>query len=153
MAVRRRTKRWPGEPLSRLSRSLTPVINASGAGDLASNSGLAVLHLCGVDACVLRGASERVALLDRYLVVRVALIRARFLAGFDLLRRGVLARIDRDTVDLGIGLGADERSFRFLDADILAVAGEVIAFFDADVVGRLGVRDARAFASLRRVRV
>src|SRR6186997_2430078 len=127
--------------------------NAGDRRRFAPDSGLAVMHLCAVDACVLRGASERVALLDRDLVVGVALIRARFLAGFGLLRRGVLARIDRDTVDLGIGLGADERSFRFLDADILAVAGEVIAFFDADVVGRLGVRDARAFASLRRVRV
>ena len=112
-----------GNVLGRLSRSLTPVVNASGAGDLASNSGLAVLHLRVADACVLRRASERVALLDRYLVVGFALIGVRFLARLGLLRRGVLARIDRDTVDLGVSLGPYERSLCFLDSDILAVAG------------------------------
>src|SRR5450755_3047791 len=86
-------------------------------GTLATISGLAVLHLRVADACVLSSTRECVALLDRNLVVRGALVCGRFLAGVSLLRRRVLLRIGRDTVDLGVGLSLDQRGVRFLHAD------------------------------------
>ena len=86
-----------------------------------------------------------------YSASRLSVVRV--LAGLGLLRRRVLARIDRDAVDLGVRLALDELGLRFLHADVLAIARQVVALFDGDVVIGLSVRHARAFASLRRVRV
>ena len=78
---------------------------------------------------------------------------ARVLAGFSLLRRRILARIGRYTVDLGVRLALDQPGFGFLYADVLAVARQVVAFFDGDVVVRLSARNTRVLASLWRVLV
>src|SRR5450755_673357 len=69
-----------------------------------------------------RGTRECVALLDRNLVVRGALVCGRFLAGVSLLRRCVLLRLGRDTVDLGVGLSLDQRGVRFLAHPLRQVA-------------------------------
>src|SRR5450755_2399665 len=98
-----------------------------------------------------RGTRECVALLDRNLVVRGALVCGRFLAGVSLLRRCVLLRLGRDTVDLGVGLSLDQRGVRFLHADVLGIARKLVAFLLGDVVGRFGTGDARILAYLRRV--
>src|SRR5205085_3498798 len=100
----------------------------------ASLSGLPVLRLRVADAGILRRTGERVALLDRNLVLGVALVFVRFLVGVGLLRCRVMARIGRDTIDLGVRLRFDEPGLRLLHADVLAVAGQIVAFFDCDIV-------------------
>jgi hypothetical protein len=62
------------------------------------------LHFRIVDASVLRRPRQRVALLDRDLIFRVALISVRVLPGLPLLHRRLLARICGDAVHLGVGL-------------------------------------------------
>src|SRR4029453_4114528 len=89
------------------TRSLMPPVKR--AARETSISGLAVLHLRVADARILRWARECVALLDRNLVFRLALRYGRVLACVRLLRRRILARIGHDAVDLGVGLGLDQR--------------------------------------------
>src|SRR6185369_16620100 len=92
-------------------------------------------------------------LLDRDLVIGVALVFARVLAGRgDLVGRRRL-RVGCDPIDLRVGLGLHVRGLGFLHADVFSVAGEVVALFLGDVVGRVGVRHAGVLASLGRVLV
>ena len=69
------------------------------------------------------------------------------------LRRRVLACIGGNPVDLGVRLALDQFGLGFLHAHVLGVARQVVALLDRDVVVRLGMRDARAFAGLWRVLV
>src|SRR4030095_11007587 len=101
------------------------------------------------DARILGWTALCVALLDRDLVIRVALFFQRLLARIGLFHRQFLLRVSGNPVHLGIGLGLDQRSVRFLHADVLGIAGNVVAFFLGDVVSRFGTHDARILTRLR----
>src|SRR5690349_9321834 len=70
-------------------------------------SGLAVTKLGVLDAGILGRAAQAVALLDGNLVVRVALVGFRLPARLGLFRRGIVARVGRDRLDLGVCPGPD----------------------------------------------
>src|SRR6185295_4075628 len=53
-------------------------------------------------------------------------------------------------VDLGIGLGPDQRGVCFLDAHVLGIARKIVTFFLGHTVRRLGTRHARILTRLRR---
>lgn len=107
---------------------------AAGGQAAASILGLAEAQLGAADARFLRGARLSVALFDRDLVVRIARRFQGFLAGLDLLGARILAGIGRHAVDLGVGLSLDELGLRLLGADVLPVSGEIVAFFERDIV-------------------
>src|SRR4029434_9121064 len=131
------------------TRSLMPPVKR--AARETSISGLAVLRLRVADARILRWARECVALLARNLVFHPALPYGRVLACVRLLRRRILARIGHDAVDLGVGLGLDQRGVCFLHADVLGIARKLVTFLIGDVVGRFATSNARILARLRRV--
>src|SRR4029453_7183886 len=114
-------------------------------------SGLAEPQLGVVDARGRVRTGERVALLDGDLVVGVPLVLRRLLARVGLFDRGVLLGVGLNTVDLCVGFVSDQRRVRFLHADILGVAGEIVTLLLGDVVGRFGPGDPQIFARVRRV--
>ena len=79
-----------------------------------STSRLAVAHLRVVDADVLRGAGERVALIDRDLAVRIAPVRMRLLDYFRLLRSRVLGDSVATRSTLASALALTSAAFAFL---------------------------------------
>jgi len=59
-------------------------------------------------------------------------------------------RVGGYAVDLGVGLGLDQRGVRFLNAHVLGIARKIVTFFLGDTVRRFGTRDARILTRLRR---
>ena len=85
-------------------------------------SALAETRLRIAYAGILGVAGERIALLDRDFVIRVALVSCCFALGVRCLLLRRVARVRSNTVDLGIRLGLDMRCLGFLYTDILGVA-------------------------------
>jgi hypothetical protein len=81
VARRKNGRKKPG----RDNQSLT-LAQKRREGDVPQSLGFAELHLGVADARILRSTRERVALLDRDLVFRIALVSARFFASVSLLR-------------------------------------------------------------------
>src|SRR5271170_4464923 len=128
------------------TRCPTLSVMTLGEGRFASILRLAVLRLCVTNACILRGARECVALLDRDLEICVTLVRVRLVAGVGLLRRRVLVRVGCDTVDLGVGLTLDESGIRFLYAHVLRIARKFVTFLLSNAMGRFGPGSTRILA-------
>ena len=136
--------RRPTSPTARCSGARTGSISSSGAWP-AADAAPRTSRTCAFaspDAGALGVAGHRVALLGRDLVVGLALVLG-----------GVHAGIGRPAGRLGVGLGLGQRRLGDLDADVLVVAGLVVAAFLGDLVVGLGDLVDGVLARLRRVLV
>src|SRR6266404_2068855 len=111
---------------------------------------LAVAELGVADTRALGRTAQAVALLDSDLVIRITLVLRCLLARVGLFHGRILLRVGGYAVDLGVGLGLDQRGVCFLNADVLGIAGKIVAFFLGDTVGRFGTRGTRVLTRLGR---
>src|SRR5437016_2914065 len=111
---------------------------------------LAVAQFGVADTSALGRTAQRVALFDSDLVIRITLVLRCLLARVGLFHCRILLCVGGYAVDLGVGLGLDQRRVRFLHAHVLGIARNIVTFFLGDTVGRFGTRDARILTRLRR---
>ena len=128
-----------------------PPVKESGEGDLSRSQDLPNCAFALPTQASFAVPASASHFSDCHLVLCVTLLCVRFLGGVSLLRRRVLARVGHDTVDLGIGLGLDQRGVCFLHADVLGIARKLVTFLLGDIEGRFGTGGTRFLACLRRV--